>query len=254
MQSKIEWTEYTWNPVTGCSKISPGCAHCYAERMALRLQGMGHPNYRNGFKVTVHEHMLELPLRWRTPRMVFVNSMSDLFHPEVPESFVLKVFEVMRAASWHIFQVLTKRSERLLQMDPIIDWPQNVWMGVTVENQDYMFRAKHLVQTHARLKFLSLEPLLGTVCELPEGVDWVIVGGESGPGARPLKREWVIEIRDRCISAGIPFFFKQWGGVNKKQKGRLLDGQLWDQMPHVPKRSEGTIFPPLTSIKGSSSN
>lgn len=231
MRSKIEWTEYTWNPVTGCSKISPGCAHCYAERMARRLQGMGHPNYRNGFKVTVHEHLLELPLRWKTPRMVFVNSMSDLFHPEVPESFILKVFEVMRSASWHIFQVLTKRSERLLQMDSLIDWPQNVWMGVTVENQDYIFRAEHLVQTHARLKFLSLEPLLGPIHGLPQGIDWIIVGGESGPGARPLKEEWVIEIRDYCISANIPFFFKQWGGINKKQSGRMLDGQLWEQMP-----------------------
>ena len=230
--SSIEWTESTWNPVTGCTKVSPGCAHCYAERMALRLQAMGHPNYVNGFKVTVHEHMLALPLRWKKPQMIFVNSMSDLFHEDVPLEFIQKVFDVMRRASWHIFQVLTKRSQRLLELNPEIDWPPNVWMGVSVENQDYIFRIEHLRQTNAHLKFLSLEPLLGPLPNLDlRGIDWVIVGGESGPGARPIKEEWVIDIRDQCRAANIPFFFKQWGGVRKKRAGRVLQGRTWDEMP-----------------------
>ena len=230
--SSIEWTESTWNPVTGCTKVSPGCAHCYAERIALRLQAMGHPNYVNGFKVTIHEHMLALPLRWKKPQMIFVNSMSDLFHEDVPLEFIQKVFDVMRRASWHIFQVLTKRSQRLLELNPEIDWPPNVWMGVSVENQDYIFRIEHLRQTNAHLKFLSLEPLLGPLPNLDlRGIDWVIVGGESGPGARPIKEEWVIDIRDQCRAANIPFFFKQWGGVRKKRAGRVLQGRTWDEMP-----------------------
>ena len=230
--SSIEWTESTWNPVTGCTKVSPGCAHCYAERIALRLQAMGHPNYVNGFKVTIHEHMLALPLRWKKPQMIFVNSMSDLFHEDVPLEFIQKVFDVMRRASWHIFQVLTKRSQRLLELNPEIDWPPNVWMGVSVENQDYIFRIEHLRQTNAHLKFLSLEPLLGPLPNLDlRGIDWVIVGGESGPGARPIKEEWVIDIRDQCHAANIPFFFKQWGGVRKKRAGRVLQGRTWDEMP-----------------------
>jgi len=230
--SSIEWTESTWNPVTGCTKVSPGCAHCYAERIALRLQAMGHPNYVNGFKVTIHEHMLALPLRWKKPQMIFVNSMSDLFHEDVPLEFIQKVFDVMRRASWHIFQVLTKRSQRLLELNPEIDWPPNVWMGVSVENQDYIFRIEHLRQTNAHLKFLSLEPLLGPLPNLDlRGIDWVIVGGESGPGARPIKEEWVIDIRDQCRAANIPFFFKQWGGVRKKRTGRVLQGRTWNEMP-----------------------
>ena len=230
--SSIEWTESTWNPVTGCTKVSPGCAHCYAERIALRLQAMGHPNYVNGFKVTIHEHMLALPLRWKKPQMIFVNSMSDLFHEDVPLEFIQKVFDVMRRASWHIFQVLTKRSQRLLELNPEIDWPPNVWMGVSVENQDYIFRIEHLRQTNAHLKFLSLEPLLGPLPNLDlRGIDWVIVGGESGPGARPIKEEWVIDIRDQCRAANIPFFFKQWGGVRKKRAGRVLQGRTWNEMP-----------------------
>jgi protein gp37 len=231
-RSSIEWTESTWNPVTGCTKVSPGCKHCYAERMALRLQAMGQPNYVNGFTLTLHEHMLGLPLSWKRPQMIFVNSMSDLFHEDVPLEFIQKVFDVMRRASWHIFQVLTKRSRRLLELDQEIDWPPNVWMGVSVENQDYTFRIEHLRQTNATLKFLSLEPLLGPLPNLDlRDIDWVIVGGESGPGARPMKKEWVMDIRDQCLAANIPFFFKQWGGVRKKRTGRVLQGRTWDEMP-----------------------
>ena len=230
--SGIEWTESTWNPVTGCTKVSPGCAHCYAERMALRLQAMGQPKYANGFKVTTHEHTLELPLGWQKPQTIFVNSMSDLFHEDVPPDFIRKVFDIMRRASWHTFQLLTKRSKRLLQLNREIDWPPNVWMGVSVETQEYLFRIQHLRQANAHLKFLSLEPLLGPLPSLDlQGTDWVIVGGESGPGARPMKEEWVIDIRDRCLAAGIPFFFKQWGGVRKKRTGRVLQGRTWDEMP-----------------------
>jgi len=231
-RSSIEWTESTWNPVTGCSKVSPGCKHCYAERMALRLCAMGQPNYVNGFKLTMHERMLDLPLRWKKPQMIFVNSMSDLFHEDVSLEFIQKVFGIMRRASWHIFQVLTKRSKRLLELDPQIDWPPNVWMGVSVENQDYSSRIAHLLQTDAHIKFLSLEPLLGPLPDLDlHGIDWAIVGGESGPGARPIKEVWVIDIRDQCLATNIPFFFKQWGGVRKKRAGRTLRGRTWDEMP-----------------------
>jgi protein gp37 len=230
--SKIEWTECTWNPVTGCTPISPGCQHCYAERMAKRLHAMGQANYRNGFQLTLHAHMLDLPLHWRQPRMIFVNSMSDLFHPDVPLDFILKVFDVMQRASQHCFQVLTKRSERLAQLSPQLPWPDNVWMGVTVENADYAFRIEHLKQTAATVKFISFEPLLGPVAQVNlDGIDWAIVGGESGPGARPMQPEWVTGIRDRCLTGGIPFFFKQWGGVNKKAGGRLLDDRTWDEVP-----------------------
>jgi protein gp37 len=230
--STIEWTEATWNPTTGCTKISPGCAHCYAKRMARRLQAMGQPNYRNGFQLTTHEHMLELPLHWKRPQMIFVDSMSDLFHPDVPIEFIQAVFSVVRRATWHTFQVLTKRSQRLAELAPRINWPPNVWMGVSVENQDYTFRITHLKQTRAAVKFLSLEPLLGPLFDLDlRGIDWVIVGGESGPGARPIKEEWVIDIRDQCVAAQIPFFFKQWGGVRKKPSGRLLRDRTWDEMP-----------------------
>ena len=230
--SSIEWTESTWNPLTGCTKISPGCKHCYAERMAWRLQAMGQPNYANGFELTLHEHALEAPLSWKKPQVVFVNSMSDLFHRDVPTEFIQQVFSVMRRASWHTFQVLTKRSERLLELSPQIEWPENVWMGVSVETQDYAFRIDHLRQTGARTRFLSLEPLLGPLPRLDlRGINWVIVGGESGPGARPLHEEWVLEIRDQCQNARVPFFFKQWGGVRKKRAGRLLEGRTWDAMP-----------------------
>ncbi len=231
-KSSIEWTEYTWNPVTGCTKISPGCRNCYAERMAKRLQAMGQANYINGFEVSLHEHVLEAPFGWKRPSIVFVNSMSDLFHENVPPYFIHKMFDVMRQASHHQYQVLTKRAECLAEISASLTWPDNVWMGVSIENADYMFRAGALRQTGARIKFLSLEPLLGPLPNLDlRDMDWVIVGGESGPHARPMKESWVIQIRDQCLAAGVPFFFKQWGGVNKKQAGRLLQGRIWDGLP-----------------------
>jgi len=231
-RSDIEWTESTWNPLTGCTKISPGCKNCYAERMAKRLKAMGQPNYANGFELTTHQHVLAKPLEWKRPQMIFVNSMSDLFHEDAPFDFIQQVFDVMRRAHWHTFQVLTKRSEHLLDLNQDIDWPANVWMGVSVENSDYTFRINHLRQTHARVKFLSLEPLLGPLPNLDlNDMDWVIVGGESGPGARPIREEWVVDIRDQCLASHIPFFFKQWGGTRKKRSGRLLRGRTWDQIP-----------------------
>ncbi|MGH9321138.1 MAG: DUF5131 family protein [Vicinamibacteria bacterium] len=232
--SSIEWTEATWNPVTGCDKISPGCKFCYAERMAKRLQDMGQPRYQNGFGLTLHEDILELPLLWKKPRLIFVNSMSDLFHRRVPERFIRDAFSVMGRASWHQFQVLTKRSDRLLEMSPSIAWPENVWMGVSVEQQHYVTRVEHLRQTGAAIKFLSLEPLLGRLHGLNlRGIDWVIVGGESGPGARPMEEKWVLDLKAQCRSAGVPFFFKQWGGTNKKKAGRLLQGRTWDELPRA---------------------
>jgi len=233
-QSSIEWTEATWNPLTGCTKISPGCKFCYAERMARRLQGMNQPRYANGFELTLHEDVLELPLSWKKPQRVFVNSMSDMFHTDVPLWFIHRAFDVMRRASWHQFQVLTKRSDRLLELSPSIAWPANVWMGVSVERQDYVSRIEDLRDTGAAVKFLSLEPLLGPLRDVHlAGIDWVIVGGESGPGARPMDEQWVLDIRTQCRSAGVPFFFKQWGGFNKKKSGRLLEGRTWDEWPRV---------------------
>lgn len=233
-QSSIEWTESTWNPLTGCTKISPGCKFCYAERMAKRLQGMRQPRYANGFDLTVHGDVLELPLSWKKPQLIFVNSMSDMFHRDVPAWFIQKTFDVMRRASWHQFQVLTKRSDCLLEMSPSIVWPRNVWMGVSVERQDYVSRIDHLRETGAAVKFLSLEPLLGRLRGLDLcGIDWVIVGGESGPGARPMEEHWVLEIKAQCRKARVPFFFKQWGGFNKKKNGRLLEGRTWDELPKV---------------------
>ena len=235
--SSIEWTEATWNPVTGCTKVSPGCKYCYAEVMAKRLQGMGQPNYRSGFKLTLQPHMLDRPLMWKKPRTVFVNSMSDLFHKQVPLHFIQRVFDVMRRASWHQFQVLTKRAERLEEVSPQIDWPDNVWMGVSVENADYSWRIDQLRRTDAAVKFLSLEPLLGALPGLDlDGIDWVIVGGESGRRPRPMKAEWVKNIRRQCRRADVPFFFKQWGGTNKKEAGRLLEGRTWDEMPTIRSR------------------
>jgi protein gp37 len=231
-QSAIEWTEATWNPLTGCDKISPGCTHCYAERMSLRLKLMGQPNYKNGFELALHPHALELPLKWRKPQRIFVNSMSDLFHKDVPAEFIQQVFATMRQASWHRFQILTKRSDRLAAMAGAIDWPANVWMGVSVESAEYAFRIDHLRTVGARVRFLSVEPLLGPIPDLDlRDIQWVIVGGESGPGARPMSKEWVIEIRDQCAAAKVPFFFKQWGGVNKKKTGRELEGRTWDEIP-----------------------
>lgn len=231
-KSSIEWTESTWNPLTGCTKISPGCKHCYAERMAKRLKAMGQPNYANAFKLSTHEHALELPLRWRKSQMVFVNSMSDLFHKDAPEEFIHRVFDTMRRAHWHNFQVLTKRAHRLAQLNRRIDWPDNVWMGVSVETDRYLDRIDYLRETDAAVRFLSLEPLLGPMPTLNlKRIGWVIVGGESGPRARPMDESWVVSIRDQCNSANVPFFFKQWGGVNKKKAGRVLDGRSWCQMP-----------------------
>lgn len=228
----IEWTEVTWNPVTGCSKVSPGCINCYAERMAKRLQAMGQPNYRDGFALRTHDHMLQLPLKWLKPRMVFVNSMGDLFHEKVPDTFIRRVFQVMESTSRHTYQILTKRAERLSEAAPHLSWPQNVWMGVTVEDNAHLWRVGHLRQVPSAVKFLSLEPLLGPMPDLDlSEIDWVIVGGESGPGARPMHRDWVIDIRDACIRESVPFFFKQWGGARKKIAGRELEDRTWSQKP-----------------------
>ena len=234
--SSIEWTESTWNPITGCTKVSPGCKFCYAERMAKRLKAMGSANYENGFKLTLHEHVLDLPLTWNKPQTIFVNSMSDLFHKNVPLEFIQKMFDVMNKAYWHKFQILTKRSERLFELDPLLTWTDNIWMGVSVENENYTYRIDHLRYTNAKVKFLSIEPLIGTIEHLDlTNINWVIVGGESGPGARPMKEDWVIKIRDECRKAKVPFFFKQWGGVNKKKNGRVLKGRTWDEMPVLRK-------------------
>jgi protein gp37 len=230
--SSIEWTNATWNPVTGCTKISQGCKNCYAERMAVRLQAMGQPNYANGFRVTLHERMLDLPLTWKKPNLVFVNSMSDLFHETVPTEFIQRVFAVMERASSHTFQVLTKRADRLRQLAADLPWPANVWMGVSVENEDVAWRIDELRQVPAAVRFLSLEPLIGPLPSLGlDGIHWAIVGGESGHGARPMNPEWVRAIRNQCRRARVPFFFKQWGGVNKAKTGRELDGRTWDEMP-----------------------
>ena len=231
-KSSIEWTDVTWNPVTGCSKVSPGCQHCYAERMARRLQAMGLEKYRNGFKVAVHESVLKEPLAWKTPRFVFVNSMSDLFHESVSDDFVRSVFGIMNRATQHTFQVLTKRPDRLQSFNGRLVWTPNIWLGVSIESKEWFARLDPLRESSARVKFLSLEPLLGPLPGLDlTGMDWVIVGGESGPGARPMKANWVREIRDNCQANGVAFFFKQWGGVFKKRSGRLLDGRTWDDLP-----------------------
>jgi protein gp37 len=230
--SAIEWTESTWNPTTGCDLLSPGCDHCYAERMSLRLKAMGNPKYVRGFELTLHESTLDLPLTWKKPQRIFVNSMSDLFHHDVPVSFIQRVFATMARAHWHQFQVLTKRSGRLLALSDQIDWPPNVWMGVSVENVEFKVRIDHLRKTGAAVRFLSVEPLLEALGPLDlTGIDWVIVGGESGPGARPLGADWVRDIQRQCEESGTAFFFKQWGGVNKKRAGRELDGRTWDEIP-----------------------
>ncbi len=242
-KSKIEWTEATWNPVTGCTRASAGCDNCYAATLTKRLAAMGQEKYKglidsrkrhfNGV-IKLHREVLKQPLLWKKPQIIFVNSMSDLFHKDIPTDFIFEVFEVMRRAHWHQFQVLTKRAKRLEEISPIIDWPENVWQGVSVEDEKTIFRIDHLRQTSAFVKFLSLEPLIGPLQNINLlGIDWVIVGGESGHGARPMKKEWVIQIRDQCLEQGVPFFFKQWGGVNKKLTGRLLEGRFWDEMPQV---------------------
>lgn len=238
--SDIEWTDATWNPVTGCTKISPGCKHCYAERMSVRLKAMGQPNYRNGFAVTLHPEMLDRPLRWRAPRSIFVNSMSDLFHDEVPLDFIRQVFAVMAQARQHRFQILTKRSARLAELSPRLDWPENVGMGVSMENAAHVFRIDHLRQTGAQLRFLSVEPLLGPLPRLElRGIDWIIAGGESGPHARPMDPAWIRGVRDQCTRDGVAFFFKQWGGANKKRTGRVLEGRTWDEIPERARPVRG---------------
>ncbi|MCK1314009.1 MULTISPECIES: phage Gp37/Gp68 family protein [unclassified Bradyrhizobium] len=241
--SPIEWTEATWNPVAGCTILSPGCTNCYAMRLARRLEAMGQPKYAgttrvsggrakwNG-KIVLDDAALNIPLKWKTPKVIFVNSMSDLFHENVPLEFIGKVFDVMQRARHHTFQILTKRAERLASIANQLPWPNNVWMGVSVENDEYTDRIDHLRSTPAFIKFLSLEPLLGPLDNLDlEGIDWAIAGGESGPAARPMDPYWVRSIRDQCVDAGVAFHFKQWGGVQKKQTGRVLDGRTWDQLP-----------------------
>ena len=241
-KSKIEWTQSTWNPIRGCTRVSDGCRFCYAERIAARFskEGLAYeglarmtkagPRWSN--KVRLVPELLDAPLKWKTPQLIFVNSMSDLFHEDVSLEFILRVFDTMHKATQHQFQVLTKRSQRLFELSSEIQWPKNVWMGVSVENQDYTFRIDHLRQTGAHIKFLSLEPLIGTLPNLDLAcIDWVIVGGESGPHARPIQKEWVIDIRDQCLQADIPFFFKQWGGRNKKREGRILEKRTWDDLP-----------------------
>jgi protein gp37 len=232
LNSAIEWVTATWNPLTGCTKISPGCSHCYAERMSKRLKLMGNRNYANEFQVTLHEHMLAQPLQWKKRQRVFVNSMSDLYHKDVPFEFIRKVFDVMCRADWHIFKILTKRAERLEELSPRLPWPGNVWQGVSVENEDYTWRIDHLRRTGAKTKFLSIEPLLGPIAKLDlTGIDWIIIGGESGPGARPMAKEWVLNIIAQARAHAVPVFFKQWGGTNKKKTGRELDGKTYDEMP-----------------------
>jgi protein gp37 len=236
--SDIEWTDLTWNPVTGCTKISQGCKHCYAERMAKRLRAMGVDRYRNGFKPTLHPDLLGEPLRWRGSKRVFVNSMSDLFHKEVPLEFIQEVFHSIAAASGHSFQILTKRSGRLLQIAGKLEWPSNLWMGVSVEHMRTVERIDHLRQVPAATRFLSCEPLIGPLEGLNlSGIHWMIVGGESGPHARPMDSSWVQSLLAQCRAAEIPFFFKQWGGVRKKATGRVLNGQTYDEFPRVASHS-----------------
>ena len=250
LNSSIEWTEATWNPVTGCSHISAGCAHCYAERMALRLQAAGMSKYRNGFRVTTHEKELLTPQSWRKPHDVFLCSMGDLFHEKVPPEFIKRVFNVMRACRHHRFQVLTKRSVRLKQLAPDLPWPDNVWMGVTVEDALNRDRVADLQAVPARVRFLSCEPLLEDIRRLPlDGIDWVIVGGESGPGARPMRKEWVLNIKKQCEKAGAAFYFKQWGGTRKHMNGRELDGKIYDAMPTAAERPAASgLFAPQPSV------
>lgn len=234
--SKIEWTEETWNPITGCTKCSAGCEHCYAEKFAKRLKAMGNERYKDGFKVTVHRDLFEKPLEWQKPKMIFVNSMSDIFHDDIPEQDILELFGVMNRANWHTFQVLTKRADRMLELSDRINWTDNIWLGVSIENANYIHRCDILKQTGAQIKFVSAEPLLGSLAELDlEGIDWLIVGGESGAGSRPMEKEWVIELRDKAKEAGVPFFFKQWGGTRKKKAGSLLDGKQYKQYPTTDK-------------------
>jgi len=233
-QSKIEWTEMSWNPTTGCTKVSEGCRNCYAETMAKRLKAMGNPKYANGFDLTIHEEALNIPYQWKLPRVIFVNSMSDLFHEDIPFEFIKKVFTVMNENPQHVFQVLTKRSERLRELSNELNWTHNIWMGVTVENNACINRVDDLRGTKARVKFVSCEPLLDKLTSLNlHHIDWVIVGGESGANARLMQKNWVIDIKNKCNELKVPFFFKQWGGKNKKKSGRILEGRLHNEMPEI---------------------
>lgn len=242
--SKIEWTEFTWNPVTGCTEVSEGCRHCYAERMAKRLQAMGNARYVNGFKVTLHEDLVDLPRRFRQRRVIFVNSMSDLFHERIPVEFIRRVFATMAACPQHVFQVLTKRSRRLRELAPELPWPPHVWIGVSVEDQKVLGRVADLLAVPAEVRFLSCEPLLGPLDDLPlDGISWVIVGGESGPGARPMQKGWVESVRRQCRQADVHFFFKQWGGVRKDLAGRELNGRVYDEMPDTPPVARSVTLP-----------
>jgi protein gp37 len=233
-QSNIEWTEMTWNPTTGCDKISAGCKFCYAEIMSKRLQAMGVEKYKDNFEVRTHEEALKIPYTWKNSKVVFVNSMSDLFHKDIPLDFIQKVFKVMNDNPQHVFQILTKRAERLLELHKELKWTHNIWMGVSVENEKVKKRINYLRNTNARVKFLSLEPLIGPLPNLNlENIDWVIVGGESGHRPRPMDADWVIDIQEQCEEKGVAFFFKQWGGKNKKANGRILNGRTYDEMPEI---------------------
>jgi protein gp37 len=232
-RSAIEWTEATWNPVTGCSRVSAGCQHCYAETFAERWRGIPNHPYEQGFDLRLWPDRLDQPLKWKRPRTIFVNSMSDLFHEKIPVEYLHQVFEVMQKADWHIFQILTKRHERLSQLASQLPWPPNVWMGVTIEDERFVGRADHLRAVPAAVRFISAEPLLGPLDGLSlEGIDWLIAGGESGPRHRPVEKRWLLELRDQCLGAGVAFFFKQWGGPRPKSGGRELDGRTWDEMPY----------------------
>ena len=241
-KTKIEWTECSWNPVTGCTKISDGCAHCYASTLTRRLVAMHNPRYINGFDVTVHEDLIELPKRWKTPRKIFVNSMSDIFHEKVSDEIILRIFKTMNECPQHVFQVLTKRPERLAQLNNQINWTNNIWMGVTIESNKYLYRADLLRQCDAKMKFVSAEPLIGEINDINlSGIDWIIVGGESGSKARPMNADWVRSLREKAYEVGVAFFFKQWGGTVKKKNGRTLDGRTYDEYPIMKKESnDGT--------------
>ena len=238
--SKIEWTEETWNPVTGCTKYSDGCLNCYAARFAKRLKNMGSDRYKNGFKLTLHKDIYDRPLHWSKPRMIFVNSMSDLFHEDIPDREIFEIFDIMNRASQHTFQVLTKRSERLTELSDHIKWTENIWMGVSIESEKYLQRADNLRRCGAKIKFISAEPLLGSLKNLNLiGIDWLIVGGESGPKSRPMNEEWVLELRDMAKESDTAFFFKQWGGTQKKKNGSLLQGAYYKEYPTVDRHFDG---------------
>lgn len=241
-KTAIEWTEVTWNPVTGCDEVSPGCAHCYAKTFAERWRGISGHHFEQGFDLRLWPERLDQPMRWRRPRMIFVNSMSDLFHEKIPNEFIAEVFEAMRKAHWHTFQILTKRHERLVEVGETLEWPPNVWMGVSIENRRFVHRAEFLQKIPSAVRFISAEPLLGPLEGLNlTGIDWLIAGGESGPGHRPVKKEWLLDLRDRCRDENVAFFFKQWGGRTPKIGGRQLDGQLWNEMPNPADRRAGEL-------------